>query len=204
MSNPRIPYQMASDRARLPPPQPDKPLIVHVVVNVEYWPFDQPMPRKLLPGPHGNDKIPDVPNFSWVEYGMRAGFPAHCAGVEEPRLARIDNNQCQRHRRLSPRRRGDAGERMGVHGPWLDAEGAADRARRSSRDRQMQGTHRAFHRQKLRGWLGAGLSETMHTPDVLKSRGLDYVCDWVIDDLPTWMRTAHGPLIAAPYSLGSE
>ena len=75
MSNPRIPYQMASDRRRLPPPQPGKPLIVHVVVNVEYWPFDQPMPRKLLPGPHGNDKIPDVPNFSWVEYGMRTGFP---------------------------------------------------------------------------------------------------------------------------------
>src|SRR5579872_2012435 len=75
MSNPRVPYQMASDRRRLAPPQPGKPLIVHVVVNVEYWPFDQPMPRKLLPGPHGNDKLPDVPNFSWVEYGMRTGLP---------------------------------------------------------------------------------------------------------------------------------
>src|SRR3546814_4985438 len=53
-SNPRIPYQMASDRPRLPPPVPGKPLIVHVVVNVEYWPFDQPPPRKLIPGPHGN------------------------------------------------------------------------------------------------------------------------------------------------------
>ena len=74
-SNPRVPYQMASDRARLPPPQPGKPLIVHVIVNVEYWPFDQPMPRKLIPGPHGTDKIPDVINYSWVEYGMRTGFP---------------------------------------------------------------------------------------------------------------------------------
>ena len=59
-SNPRVPYEMASDRRRLPPPRPGKPLIVHVVVNVEYWPFDQPMPRKLIPGPHGNEKIPDV------------------------------------------------------------------------------------------------------------------------------------------------
>jgi hypothetical protein len=33
------------------------------------------MPRKLIPGPHGNEKVPDVPNFSWVEYGMRTGFP---------------------------------------------------------------------------------------------------------------------------------
>jgi len=82
MSNPRIPYQMASDRPALPPPQPGKKLIVHVVVNVEYWPFDQPMPRKLLPGPHGNDKIPDVPNFSWVEYGMRTGFPRIVQALE--------------------------------------------------------------------------------------------------------------------------
>jgi allantoinase len=64
MSNPRIPYMMSSDRKRLPPIQPGKPLIVHIVVNVEYWPFDQPLPRKLIPGPHGMDKIPDVPNFS--------------------------------------------------------------------------------------------------------------------------------------------
>ena len=56
-SNPRVPYEMASDRRRLPPPQPGKPLIVHVIVNVEYWPFDQPMPRKLIPGPHGNEKF---------------------------------------------------------------------------------------------------------------------------------------------------
>src|SRR3546814_17540196 len=70
-SNPRIPYQMTSDRPRLPPPVPGKPLIVHVVVNVEYWPFDQPPPRKLIPGPHGTDHIPEVPNLSSVEYGMR-------------------------------------------------------------------------------------------------------------------------------------
>ena len=50
-SNPRAPYEMASDRRRLPPPQPGKPLIVHVIVNVEYWPFDQPMPRKLISRP---------------------------------------------------------------------------------------------------------------------------------------------------------
>src|SRR3546814_13248410 len=82
-SNPRIPYQMASDRPRLPPPVPGKPLIVHVVVNVEYWPFDQPPPRKLIPGPHGNDRIPDVPNFSWVEYGMRPGFPRILRALKE-------------------------------------------------------------------------------------------------------------------------
>jgi len=45
------------------------------VVNVKYWRFDQPMPRKLLGGPLGSETVPDVPNFSWVEYGTRCGLP---------------------------------------------------------------------------------------------------------------------------------
>ena len=43
---------------------------------------------------------------------------------------------------------------------------------------------RTFTGKPVRGWLGAGLSETFDTPDLLKSRGIDYLCDWVIDDLP--------------------
>ena len=35
----------------------------------------------------------------------------------------------------------------------------------------------------------------------MKAAGVDYVCDWVVDDLPTWITTAHGPLIAMPYNL---
>ena len=31
--------------------------------------------RAVLPAPHGKSPIPDVGNFAWVEYGMRAGLP---------------------------------------------------------------------------------------------------------------------------------
>jgi hypothetical protein len=48
--NPRIPYQMSSDRARLAPLQ-GKPLMVNPVVAIEDWPFDRPMPRGILPAP---------------------------------------------------------------------------------------------------------------------------------------------------------
>ena len=72
--NPRVPYQMACDRPRLEPLN-GKPLMVHVVMNVEYWPFDRPMPRGIIPAPHGvTPAPPDIPNYSWVEYGMRVGF----------------------------------------------------------------------------------------------------------------------------------
>jgi allantoinase len=45
------------------------------------------------------------------------------------------------------------------------------------------------------------LKESAETPDILKASGIDYVCDWVLDDIPVWMTTTHGPLIAMPYSL---
>ena len=74
MTNPRVPFQMSSDRKKLAAPE-GKPLIVHNVVNVEYWPFDQGMPRAILSTPHGGNPIPDIPNYSWAEYGLRCGMP---------------------------------------------------------------------------------------------------------------------------------
>jgi len=59
----------------------------------------------------------------------------------------------------------------------------------------------SFTGTKMRGWLSPGLKETEDTPDILKQLGLEYVCDWVVDDLPTWMTTKHGSLIAMPYNL---
>ncbi len=59
----------------------------------------------------------------------------------------------------------------------------------------------AFTGTRPRGWLSPGLRETLETPDLLKAAGLDYVCDWVVDDLPSYMTTKHGPLVAMPYNL---
>ena len=65
---------MSSERPKINPPD-GKPLIVQIVVNVEYWPFDQTMPRQALTHPHGADPQPDIPNYSWMEYGLRCGMP---------------------------------------------------------------------------------------------------------------------------------
>ena len=67
--NPRIPFVLEGDEPPLPPFK-GKRVVVNVAVNVEHWPFDQPMPRAILPPPHGMKAVPDVPNFTWVEYGL--------------------------------------------------------------------------------------------------------------------------------------
>lgn len=46
-SNPRIPFQLASDRPPLRPFQ-GRPVMVNIAVNIEYWPFDRPIDRKSV------------------------------------------------------------------------------------------------------------------------------------------------------------
>ena len=53
----------------------------------------------------------------------------------------------------------------------------------------------------VRAWLGPGLAETDATVDVLAAHGIEFLHDWVIDDLPFWMRTVHGPIVGLPYAL---
>ena len=74
MKQARIRYELSDERQHLPAPG-GKPLIVDIVVNVEVWPFDQPMPRGILTPPHGQSAVPDIPNWGWAEYGLRAGMP---------------------------------------------------------------------------------------------------------------------------------
>ena len=74
MANPRIPYRFSNDGPSLKPP-PQGAIMVHLVVNVEHWQFEANMPRTIITPPHGKETIPDVPNFSWADYGMRAGLP---------------------------------------------------------------------------------------------------------------------------------
>jgi peptidoglycan/xylan/chitin deacetylase (PgdA/CDA1 family) len=201
MPNPRVAFQLADERPGLPPPE-GKPLIVHVVVNVESWRFDQPMPRKLLTSPHGADAVPDVPNFSWVEYGLRVGMPRLFALFKERRLpvsAFINAAVCDDYPRLAERVAEAQWEVVG-HGYWqrsLQSEGGEER---QVIDKSLERLKRFFG-VRPRGWLGPGLKESLDTPDHLKAAGIDYVCDWVIDDLPNWMETRHGPLICMPYTL---
>ncbi len=52
--------------------------------------------------------------------------------------------------------------------------------------------------QPMRGWLGPGLTETWNTLDLLRQHGVDYVCDFVNDDLPYRMNNG---LYSIPYSI---
>jgi len=54
--------------------------------------------------------------------------------------------------------------------------------------------------QKVRGWMSPARSESFATLDLVASAGIDYVCDWVNDDMPYTMRTASRTIHSMPLS----
>jgi len=62
-------------------------------------------------------------------------------------------------------------------------------------------TIRAFTGKAPVGWESPGLTETLETLDHLAAAGIRYVANWVVDDQPLYLRSAHGPVVSVPYSL---
>ena len=52
-----------------------------------------------------------------------------------------------------------------------------------------------------RSWESPGLTETEETIDLLRENGIEYLADWVIDDLPQDIATPHGTITTIPYSV---
>lgn len=200
MTNPRIPYRLSTSHPRLAPPQ-GKPIIVHVVVNVEHWRFDASMPRTLITPPHGKETVPDVPNFSWADYGMRAGLPRFLRALGErglPASTSINASVIDAYPEAAEAILKAGWEFIG-HGMHQASINAAT-DERATLDAALDRIAR-FTGKRPRGWLSPGLRESHDTPDHLKSLGVEYLCDWVVEDIPVWMHTKHGPLIAMPYSI---
>ncbi len=200
VANPRIPYRLSSDRPKLPPFQ-GKSIIAHLVVNVEHWQFDQPMPRTIITPPHGRETVPDIPNFSWCDYGMRAGLPRILKLFQDrgvPASVSFNAGVIDAYPAAAEAIRAAGWEFIGhgLHQKALNHAGAERELIEAALEKIAR-----FTGQRPKGWLSPGLRETNDTPEILRSLGVEYVFDWVVDDLPTWMITRDGPLLALPYNL---
>ena len=198
--NPRVPFELASSRKKLSPPN-DKPLIVHVVMNIEYWPFDKNMPRGILPPPHGKvSDPPDLPNYSWVEYGMRVGLPRLIKLLRENDIpvSAFINSQVAEIYPSAFKEVCDLNWELVGHGWFQESLRVVDNEELVIKKslkllRELSG-------QPVRSWFGPGGGETENTPELLKDNGIEFLHDWLIDELPCWMRTKSGPLLAMPYT----
>jgi peptidoglycan/xylan/chitin deacetylase (PgdA/CDA1 family) len=159
------------------------------------------MARQVLAPPTGQTLIPDVPNWSWHEYGMRVGvwrfFELFRRLRIRPTLA-VNARVCEDYVRVAEQARAEGWEFMGhsyEQGPIH-----AEQDQKAMIERSLAILERFCGKRPL-GWLGPGLTETLDTPEILAAAGVKYIGDWVYDDEPTVIRTANGPLLTLPYTL---
>jgi allantoinase len=196
----RVKYSAIVDRPPLKLPDHAR-IVVWTIVNLEVWEIARAMPRQILPAPTGVSPLPDVPNWSWHEYGMRVGFWRFHSLYQRlgirPTVA-INARVCEDYQRVA-RACNDAGWEFMAHsyeqGPIQNEKDQPAMIARTL------DTIERFTSKRPLGWLGPGLTQTYDTPEYLAAAGIKYIADWVYDDEPTEIATAHGPLVALPYSV---
>ncbi|HXS53414.1 MAG TPA: polysaccharide deacetylase family protein [Usitatibacter sp.] len=196
----RIPYSAIVDRPPLALPGGAR-IVVWTIVNLEFWDIARPMARQVLPAPQGAVMVPDVPNWSWHEYGMRVGFwrfkELYDRLAIRPTLS-INARVCVDYPRVAQACRDAGWEFMGHSYEQGPIHNERDQPAMIARSLD---TLEKFTGKRPVGWLGPGLTETFETPDNLAAAGVRYIGDWVYDEEPTEIATAHGPLVTLPYSI---
>ena len=196
----RLEYSAIVDRPPLKLPGGAR-LVVWPVVNVEVWDIHRPMPRQVLPPPTHVTRLPDFAHWAWHEYGMRVGFwrlkeALDALGIKASLFtnARV----CRDYPRVAEAAR-DAGWEFVGHS--YDQQPIHVETNQLAMIQRTVKVIKDCTGKAPVGWLGPGLTETFYTPDYLAEAGIQYIADWVIDDEPCEIRTAHGPVVAMPYSV---
>jgi allantoinase len=155
----RVAYSAIVDRPPLKLPGGAR-IVVWPIVNLEVWDISRPMARQVLPAPTGQVLLPDVPNWSWHEYGMRVGvwrfFDLFKRLGIRPTVS-INARVCEDYPRVAEAAHGAGWEFMGhayEQGPMHLVED-----QKAMIDKSI-GVIERFTGAKPAGWLGPGLTQT--------------------------------------------
>jgi len=195
----RLPYSPIVTRPPLKLPN-NKRLAVWVLVSIEEWNQHEQMPRTVNTPPAGGIPTPDIPNWTWHEYGNRVGFWRLLDALD-----RFNVRASMAVNGIALETYAPIAEAARARGWEFIGHGYTQRNLQKVEDeradiRKTTEAIRAFSGSAPKGWVGPGLAETWDTPDVLVEEGYRYVCDWVHDDQPSWLRTRTKPLLSMPFT----
>ena len=199
LPNERLGYSPIAHRKALTLPNQAR-CVVWVIVNVEEWNPLETMPRTVLTPPAGGSPTPDIPNWAWHEYGNRVGFWRIVEVLDQlglPAALAINGSAITAYEPISRAALDRKWEFMGHGFSQKNMQKVANEREDIVKTRQAIVD---FTGRPPRGWLGPGLTETWETPDILIEEGYDYVCDWVLDDQPAWLKTRTKPILNVPYT----
>jgi peptidoglycan/xylan/chitin deacetylase (PgdA/CDA1 family) len=195
----RLPYSAIETRPPLKLPDGLR-LIIWPVFSLEHWDISRPMARTVISPPQGQPMLPDHPNWSWHEYGMRVAFWRIKRMFEALKIiptVAINGRTCETYPQVI-RAVADAGWEINAHGyDQIPMHKVEDE--RASIIKTIDVITKFWGRPP-RGWFGPGLTQTYNTVDYLSEAGIEYIGDWALDDEPVTLKTKHKPMVALPYN----
>lgn len=172
---------------------------VYAGLNIEHFLLGSPS-TSIWPGTA--DLNPDPLNHGWRDYGPRVGIWRTIDALDRHGLrasALLNSAAAEQYPRIIE---------AGVERDWAWlAHGETNSKLHAGLGKEEErevlagivGTIEQATGARPRGWMGPGLTETAHTPELLAELGLDYVLDWTADDQP--FRLNIPGMISVPYSV---
>jgi allantoinase len=177
-----------------------KRLAVYAAINLEVFPYGEGMGPELSP----KQPEPDIPNFTWRDWGNRVGIWRLLELFDEFKLpaAALMNTEIYEHCpqiAAAMRVRGD--EFIGHGRSNAERQAAMSEVEEKALIEQVRDVFLQREGRAPAGWMGPWVNETWLTPDLLTEAGYSYVMDWAHDDQPVWLATRSGKkLLAIPYA----
>jgi peptidoglycan/xylan/chitin deacetylase (PgdA/CDA1 family) len=174
-----------------------------IVPALTWFPLDGTGKPFRAPGGLLNP-YPDYRHYTHRDYGSRVGIFRIFKALDELGLrASVAMNAAIAARHPSLVAEVNArGWEVVAHGVDMDKlhHGGLDPEVERQRVREALGTLRRISGQRVSGWLSPAKSESANTLDLVAAEGVEYVCDWINDDMPYEMRTAHGAVFSMPHA----
>lgn len=207
----KYPFVPMPQRGRLAWPG-GKRVALLVTINLEYWDMTKPDPAPYYAGGPailqdplpGN--VPDIPNYSWREYGQRVGVWRMMKLLDELAV----RASCTMNAKMALERRPviDAalvrGWELVAHN-YEQGDLLTRYANKPDEERRVIEETLKVYRQVVgkpaKGWLSSSLRSTAATCEILADNGVLYYCDLMNDDQPYMIETPKGRIVCVPYSI---
>ena len=174
-----------------------------VVPALEFFPLNQPAKPFRAPGGMVTP-YPDLRHYTLRDYGNRVGIFRVMKVLDELGIrasVAINSRVAERYPLLIE----EVGRRdweIIAHGVDMGAlhHGGLTAADERKLVRRALKTLREASGQNVTGWLSPAKSESANTLDLIAAEGIEYVCDWINDDMPYALETKHGQIHSMPHS----
>ena len=180
-----------------------KSVAIWTLVNLEWFPITPGDKPFRAPG-HMQTPYPDYRHYTAREYGTRVGFYRLLdafAKVGIPMSVAVNSAIAERY----PSIIADivsAGHEIVAHSVDMNGTIASGLDEASERELILRSvdTLEKVAGIRPRGWHSIARSQSFATPRLIAEAGLDYMCDWVNDELPYRFQTSAGELVNLPLS----